>query len=483
MNKKLLLADDSVTIQKVMQITFAHEDYELTITGNGDEAFQKALEVQPDLVLADVYMPGKNGYELCAALKQDPACQGIPVLLLAGSFEPFDEEKARAAGADGWLEKPFESQTLLDKVAELLAAAPTAPQEVAASTAEPVVPEAALEVSEDVEEDHFGTISFDEEVPVADQQNVEIADDWGDFDEVSEVESPSAENVVESADFKAPEEIMSEDDFSFEDEPLDESLVAGDEETFVFEDEPVEEEPPTAAVSPDVFAEDDEEILALDDEDILGSEDLEPLAEEPTLRAWSREDFAMEEALDDDALFEPAMEVPSVAEETAPPTPEPAPSIMEEATPLVEETTSFVEEIAAFDEESTPFVGETSPAAQESAPAGDEGVVPFTEEIASFDEAAPAFTEEASDLEHAAFVEPEVEAIQEPPQFEAETFVEERVDRLSDAEIEVIVERLAGRVIERLANGILERVAWEVVPDLAEALIKEEINKIKASAA
>src|SRR5512137_835488 len=110
MSKRLLLADDSITIQKVIQITFAHEDYELTITDNGDSAFARARELVPDLVLADVYMPGRNGYDLCAAIKQEPALQHIPVLLLAGSFEPFDEVKARAAGADDWIEKPFESQ-------------------------------------------------------------------------------------------------------------------------------------------------------------------------------------------------------------------------------------------------------------------------------------------------------------------------------------------------------------------------------------
>ena len=494
MSKKLLLADDSVTIQKVMQITFAHEDYELTITGDGDEAFQKALEVKPDLVLADVYMPGKNGYELCAALKRNPGCQGVPVLLLAGSFEPFDEGKARAAGADAWLEKPFESQTLLDKVAELLAAAPVAPQEAPAPAAEPVFPGPFPEVSAEVEEDHFGTISFDEELPGVDQQNVEIADDWGDFDDISEVESSPAASRVASADVEGGGEIMAEGDFSFEDEPLDESLVAG-EETFVFEDEPVEEASPAAAISPDVFADSDDEIMALNDDDILGSEDLEPLEEEPTLSAWSREDFAMEETLDDDALFEPTMEDSSITAEPVPPAPEPAPPFAEAATPFGEEATPFEEEVAAFDEDAPPFVGEASPFAEESTSAVDEDAS-FTEEIATFEEApafveqvatfeeeAPAFVAEVSDLEPAAFAEPGVEAIEDAPQFAAETFVEEQVGRLSEAELEVIVERVAGKVLERLAERILERVAWEVVPDLAEALIKEEISKIKEAAA
>ena len=76
------------------------------------------------LILADVFMPGKNGYELCSAVRQEPALRDVPVLLLTGTFEPFDENKARAAGADSWIAKPFESQALIDRVEELLARVP-----------------------------------------------------------------------------------------------------------------------------------------------------------------------------------------------------------------------------------------------------------------------------------------------------------------------------------------------------------------------
>ena len=150
MSKKLLLADDSITIQKVIGITFANEDYSLCVVDNGDAALEKARVELPDLILADVFMPGKNGYELCAAIKAEAGLQQIPVLLLAGTFEPFDEAKARKAGADGWIAKPFESQALIDRVEELLArprppvvAAPT-PAPAAAPAVEPVVAPAAL---------------------------------------------------------------------------------------------------------------------------------------------------------------------------------------------------------------------------------------------------------------------------------------------------------------------------------------------------
>src|SRR5512140_360725 len=139
MPKNLLLADDSITIQKVVGITFANEDFKVTTVDNGEDAVARARELLPDVVLADVVMPRKNGYEVCEALKADPATRHIPVLLLAGTFEAFDEARARAAHADGHIAKPFESQALINKVKELVdgkapaAASPAAPRPAAPS--------------------------------------------------------------------------------------------------------------------------------------------------------------------------------------------------------------------------------------------------------------------------------------------------------------------------------------------------------------
>ncbi len=123
MKRRILLADDSVTIQKVIELTFMDEDYEVRAVSNGDEAVALLHEVNPDFVIADVHMPGANGYEVCRRAKQ--IRPDVPVLLLVGTFEPFDEGQARAAGADSFLKKPFDSQELLQRVEELLA--PSAP--------------------------------------------------------------------------------------------------------------------------------------------------------------------------------------------------------------------------------------------------------------------------------------------------------------------------------------------------------------------
>src|SRR6266568_6841172 len=113
MPKNLLVADDSITIQKVVGITFAREDVRITAVDNGEDALARARELQPDVILADVLMPRRNGYQLCEAVKQDPHLAHIPVLLLAGTFEAFDEELASRVGADAHILKPFQSQALI----------------------------------------------------------------------------------------------------------------------------------------------------------------------------------------------------------------------------------------------------------------------------------------------------------------------------------------------------------------------------------
>jgi len=121
MPHKLLLADDSVTIQRVIELTFADEDVHVTAVGNGQAAIDSMQRDRPDIVLADVGMPERNGYEVAAFMKGNPALAHIPVVLLTGAFEPVDETRARAVGCDGVLVKPFEPQIVISRVKDLLA--------------------------------------------------------------------------------------------------------------------------------------------------------------------------------------------------------------------------------------------------------------------------------------------------------------------------------------------------------------------------
>src|SRR5262249_38879985 len=118
---KLLLADDSVTIQRVIELTFADEDVQVIAVGNGADAIDRAQRDRPDIVLADVGMPERNGYEVAQFIKGTPALAHIPVVLLTGAFEPVDEARARSVGCDGVLVKPFEPQIVISRVKDLLA--------------------------------------------------------------------------------------------------------------------------------------------------------------------------------------------------------------------------------------------------------------------------------------------------------------------------------------------------------------------------
>jgi CheY-like chemotaxis protein len=405
MSKKLLLADDSITIQKVIQITFAHEDYDLTVTDNGDTALVKAQEIKPDLVLSDVYMPGKNGYELTAAIKEDPALQHIPVLLLAGSFEPFDEDKARSCKADAWIEKPFESQSLIDKVAELLTAAPDTPVSTApAIEAEPVAeiadtetplptfdePATAEPAQEPVSEDPFGDISFDDEVPVVAPEPVAAADDWSDVAVEPQAVSPIAEEP----------ETQAVDDFSF----AEETPAAAEAFTT--------EEPSVAEVADlDAFDMGDDEIMPLGDDDILEAEDLEPALPEQTLAAWSRSEA-------EDVFAEELEETPLVVAEPVDEAPlEPAfaeepPSVeVPVAEPVIEET-----------------VAETV-----------------------FEE-APAEAVEAAVVPASVDVEEKVSALSE-----------DDIEQIIEKVVTGVVERLAGSILERVAWEVVPDLAENLI--------------------
>jgi CheY-like chemotaxis protein len=118
---KLLLADDSVTIQKVIELTFADEDIQVVAVNNGRQAIEMIPHEKPNIVLADVGMPERDGYEVAAFIKGRPDLAHIPVLLLTGAFEPIDEGRARAAGCDGVLVKPFEPQMVINRVKDLIA--------------------------------------------------------------------------------------------------------------------------------------------------------------------------------------------------------------------------------------------------------------------------------------------------------------------------------------------------------------------------
>ncbi len=120
MSKTILCADDSATMQKVAEITFGGSDYKYVGAKSADEAMKVARSERPALILADAIMPGKTGYDLCKAVKSDPDLASIPVLLMCGNSQAYDNARGEQCGADGHVVKPWDTQVLLDKVGETL---------------------------------------------------------------------------------------------------------------------------------------------------------------------------------------------------------------------------------------------------------------------------------------------------------------------------------------------------------------------------
>src|SRR5438067_10033426 len=211
--RKLLLADDSAAIQKVIELTFADEGMQVFSVGNGRLALETLEQVAPDVVLADVFMPELNGYDLCRSIKQNERFARTPVMLLVSSFKPFDEDEARRAGADDIVAKPFQSiRQLVNRVGSLLGKSESQESQssfstLGLSTADPdsvqesapvvmtveseeppvtVLVEAPVMEAHEVAETHSASCSTDVELQTADTQpleritdeTVEAAEDW-----------------------------------------------------------------------------------------------------------------------------------------------------------------------------------------------------------------------------------------------------------------------------------------------------------------
>lgn len=137
MPKRLLVADDSATIQRVVQYSLSQEDVEIVFVRTAEEAYGRARELRPDMLIVDTVLPAKSGYDLSRALRNDASMASMPILLLASANEPFDENKARAAGADGWIAKPFQTQALIDEVRRLFSGSAQASRPAPARPTQP----------------------------------------------------------------------------------------------------------------------------------------------------------------------------------------------------------------------------------------------------------------------------------------------------------------------------------------------------------
>jgi CheY-like chemotaxis protein len=516
MRKKLLLADDSITIQKVVELTFPSDEFEVVTAGNGRLAVDKATTFLPDVVLCDVIMPQLDGYQVCEALRAIPQLQDVPILLLNGAFEPYDAERAKAVGALGNVSKPFDPPALVLRVKDILAERIAAAEALAEAATVPLSldePEPVPQEPEPEEEANTAALAIPEPepAPAYDYDETETAP-------VSTVEVPLGirEMAARSMALDAPVFAPPEPDVLTEEADLSETLhgPVDSAEVQPLEEQPLEEQPPgehaleapsvedTAAQEPggdEAPAEfelpaapeaadtaDDLEAMPATSEfepqeaieadgHAQGVEMPEPLAREPLpaeLSAAEPRDFEPGQDPDSDLLpktlppmmspFGPAASAPAQPAQTEPgfepegmqPPPENE----------VEPAASM--EIGAPEDAPEPAAGPAELPAPESAPS-------------QLDEPEPVAPVAATDTAAGAF-----DGLVPPQEAAAPGRASVGVS-VASAEVAVpvdMVQQIAQRVISQVSERIIREIAWDVIPGLAEKLIKAEIDRIKARA-
>lgn len=500
--RKLLLADDSATIQKVVDLTFSDEGLEVFTVSDGRQAIEKLDEVLPDIVLADIFMPGMSGYEVCEYIKRTERFSHIPVMLLVGSFEPFDEAEARRVGADDYLTKPFQSiRTLIGKVGGLLSGGgsnedattrklvppPEAEKEnrpetefLERSTADTApLPQHEREQRESAassaREVSYNDLSMDDEL-IETMPGYGYAGGGGPHG--TDAQDPRMTAQYSAADFaeagispaemraRAPQEEESFDGYSTV--PMGQSSPA---------------QTPAPVASQPVVASGRASNLASADDALLDLGDLD--APQAMIEA---DDFILD--LRDEAAEAPAPMFETPLFETAS-----APSASAEELDAAARTDYETETAQAQGEytEAQTFGGEQAsafaPVEEEAAPVEEtarvSGYQPAdaetpTEEFYMNSQAAP--TERLPDDFQMAgtAAAPTAEAESNAPATAettapAATAGQITLEQLSPEAIDAI----ARRAVELLSERVVEQIAWEVVPDLAERLIKRRLEEEK----
>lgn len=414
MIRRILLADDSLTIQKVVELTFADTDFEVHAVSSGDELIARLPEVRPDIVICDIIMPGRDGYDVCQSIKSNSETLHLPVVLLTGTFEPFDRDRALAVGCSEIITKPFEAKRLVEAVEKLTSGAGASHQPTSSlrepdpfddGRVTPPPPITAPDVLFDVEADY----------DLADTAITAEADDSG----------PVAETVDDGLEF-------TESGFS-------EMLIAGRERAEKALD------PPTDGLEFDL--------------DANAGEPFEPAA----ASMLDTSDFRSEDIADD----EPASPADDGPFSTPPIEPIEERGMWEDAVeaepfPTADEEPVFDEPAPAPDLDrnlTTPInVARVMGGTGQAPPAGSESpTAPFVEEEVDFSNA-------------------DTQDFGSPP--EPLPMAPEPVDVVSGLSDED-VDRIARRLLE-LSGDRIDRIAWEVVPDMAEIVVRERVREIEA---
>jgi CheY-like chemotaxis protein len=447
---KILLADKSITIQKVVEMLFSGKEYEVTCVSDGESAFSEASRIVPDVVLADVDLPRIDGYSFAGRLRETSALANVPVILMLSRDDVYDAMKGKLAGLVDNIAKPFESQELIGKVKKALSAAPV--------TAPAIHPKPVMAPPKPVVEPPPPPRPAAEPAPAPPARPKEsLPRDIFDIIE----EAPARTDVKEASAPPSPPPMPATTPKV--DETESDTFEVEPEYEVEPESEPVEEKPvmpgSPAPVAP-----------AANEEEWGGVMDVEP---EPEPSVSSPAMQAATDAFDTAQLFgrEPASaeEAPAAgqslaadasrAEAETPPSfdfSEPMPAEAEEALPLGQRAMDEMREGLGL--------GGDAARASDMHP-----------DIVSFESLDMASRADHEDYTFAPPVAAPVPAAAAPAS-EPVSAVPPRFREASDE----MLKGVAREAIEKSMREILERVAWEVIPDLAERLIREEIERLKA---
>ncbi|MHB9149455.1 MAG: response regulator transcription factor [Thermoleophilia bacterium] len=120
MTKKVLIADDEPNIVISLEFLLEHNGYDVRVAHDGQEVLDQLPEYQPDLILLDVMMPVRNGFEICQTIRANPEWQGMKIVMLTAKGRDIEATKGLALGADAYVTKPFSTKELVERVRELL---------------------------------------------------------------------------------------------------------------------------------------------------------------------------------------------------------------------------------------------------------------------------------------------------------------------------------------------------------------------------
>ncbi|MCL6565680.1 MAG: response regulator [Acidobacteriia bacterium] len=445
----VLVADDNSNIQKMVTLALKDHDIEVVAVGNGEAAVRKLADYRPHLILADVFMPVRNGYEVCEFVKKNPKLASIPVILLVGAFDPLDDEEVRRVGADGVLKKPFvPPDPLINLVKAKLAGVapepqpprtPSTPLSPPSATAPAPPTEAVAEPEPEVEEFAVGQSRLEirsEDSPLAFQELLE------------------SETIRTDAPVVSPPAEKSSDEPGGTNEAADDSFHLPVWPGWRF-DEAESETPQPPPPAPPTQAQP------------LVEDFPEPLAEK--LRV---------EAPQDPAIFAPSsrwsLEEPAAAAE---------PPVPAETAPSVSSGTAGTEEVATVPEAAAETDAVRSAVETFSAPPEEQ--LPTIAPISSIPEATsdfavPDLVGEDAPLP-AAWSAPATSQASEPTQEASSDELVESTPAAAPPD-PALLESVVDKLVERLLPQI-EQAAREALRPLAEQILRRELEKSQSGEA